>query len=255
MNTILPAVMVVYNLHPRDAGTISSLLAASGCRHALVSRREFAELAPRSVPRHLIVLGGPQTATDIADRETLALLRRMEFHARRGGAIFGICLGAQLLARAHGAKIVRHRSGAREIGYHRVRRLGPASSCDFPEGHYYQWHYDVIEDFSAGRVLMRSELAPVQAFRIGSNHFGLQFHPEVDLHDRSSARRPLCPPARRGRGAAGAGSARGPSPLCIGECGPAAGGAGAMVVRVRSAIALWAPATCASAAGRSRHAC
>ena len=181
MNTILPAVMVVYNLHPRDAGTIPSLLAVSGCRHALVSRREFAELAPRSVPRHLIVLGGPQTATDIADRETLALLRRMEFHARRGGAIFGICLGAQLLARAHGAKIVRHRSGAREIGYHRVRRLGPASSCDFPEGHYYQWHYDVIEDFSAGRVLMRSELAPVQAFRIGSNHFGLQFHPEVDL--------------------------------------------------------------------------
>jgi GMP synthase (glutamine-hydrolysing) len=181
MNSGSSAVLVVYNMHRRDAGTIPALLAASGWRCSLVSRREFAQLRPQAVPRHLIVLGGPQTATDMADRETLALLRRIEFHARHGGSIFGICLGAQMLARAFGARIVRHRLGAREIGYHRIWRLGPAVSGDLPEGHYYQRHYDVIEDFTAGRVLMQSELAPIQAFRIGSNHVGLQFHPEVDL--------------------------------------------------------------------------
>jgi hypothetical protein len=42
--------------------------------------------------------------------ETLALLHRIEFYARGGYSIFGICLGAQLLAKAFGAKIVRHRT-------------------------------------------------------------------------------------------------------------------------------------------------
>jgi len=42
--------------------------------------------------------------------ETLALLHRIEFYVRGGYSIFGICLGAQLLAKAFGAKIVRHRT-------------------------------------------------------------------------------------------------------------------------------------------------
>lgn len=175
-----PAVVMVYNANKRDAGIIPSLLSANGLRYALVSNREFVQLPPQQVPKHVIILGGPQTVTEAADRDTLALLRRIEFHARRGYSIFGICLGAQMLARAFGARVVRHRLGAREIGYHRIDRLGPATSCDFPEGHYYNWHYDVIEDLTEGRVLMRSELAPIQAFRI-ANNFGVQFHPEIDL--------------------------------------------------------------------------
>jgi GMP synthase (glutamine-hydrolysing) len=181
MNLGSSDVLVVYNAHKRDAVTIPFLLSASGLRHSLISSREFVQHRPQLVPRHMIILGGPQSATDIAGRETLALLRRIEFYARRGYSIFGICLGAQMLARAFGAKIVRHRLGAREIGYHRVSRLNPVMSCDLPEGYYYNWHYDVIEEFTAGRVLMQSELAPIQAFRVASNHFGVQFHPEIDL--------------------------------------------------------------------------
>jgi GMP synthase (glutamine-hydrolysing) len=176
-----PAVLVVYNVHKRDAGIIPLLLSASGLRYSLISNREFVQLQPQLVPRHIIILGGPQSAADTADRETSALLRRIEFYARRGYSIFGICLGAQMLARAFGARIVRHRLGAREIGYHRVYRLDPVMSCDLPEGYYYNWHYDVIEEFTAGRVLMQSELAPIQAFRIANNLFGVQFHPEIDL--------------------------------------------------------------------------
>ncbi len=43
------------------------------------------------------------------------------------------------------------------------------------------WHYDVIEEFTTGRIPMQSDLAPIQAFRVAGNHFGVQFHPEIDL--------------------------------------------------------------------------
>jgi hypothetical protein len=36
------------------------------------------------------------------------------------------------------------------------------------------WHHDVIEDFTAGRLLMQSELAPIPGFHIASNLVGLQ---------------------------------------------------------------------------------
>jgi GMP synthase (glutamine-hydrolysing) len=181
VNPSSSAVLIVHNRHQLDAGTIPSLLSASGVRHALISSREFVQLRPQLAPKHLIILGGPQTATDSADRETLAMLRRIEFYAGRGYSIFGICLGAQILARIFGARIVRHRLGAREIGYHRLSQRDPAMGCDFPPGHYYNWHNDVIEEFTAGRVLLQSELAAVQAFRIASHLVGVQFHPEVDL--------------------------------------------------------------------------
>jgi GMP synthase (glutamine-hydrolysing) len=80
-----------------------------------------------------------------------------------------------------GGKVVRHRLGAREIGYHHIYQVTPVTGCNLPEGYYYNWHYDVIEEFMEGRVLMRSELTPIQAFRITNKLFGVQFHPEIDL--------------------------------------------------------------------------
>lgn len=181
MKLDLPEVLIVYNAHKRDAGTIPLLLSASGLRHSLISSQEFVELRPQLVPKHIVVLGGPQSVTEDADRETTALLQRIEFYAHRGYSVFGICLGAQILAKAFGARVVRHRSGAREIGYHRIYHVAPVTSCHLPEGHYYNWHYDVIEEFREGQVLMRSELTSIQAFCIANNLFGVQFHPEIDL--------------------------------------------------------------------------
>jgi hypothetical protein len=50
-----------------------------------------------------------------------------------------------------------------------------------PEAHYYNWHYDVIEEFRDARVPMRGEPTSIQAFSVGRNIFGVQFRPEIDL--------------------------------------------------------------------------
>jgi hypothetical protein len=45
-----------------------------------------------------------------------------------------------------------------------------------------QWHYDEITELPLGAVLLAtSTYYPVQAFRLGSAAWGVQFHPEVDL--------------------------------------------------------------------------
>jgi GMP synthase-like glutamine amidotransferase len=83
MNPGSAAVLVVYNAHQRDAGTIPCLLSACGQRYSLISNREFVRLRPQLAPKRMIILGGPQSVTDIADtdiaaRETRVLLRRTE---------------------------------------------------------------------------------------------------------------------------------------------------------------------------------
>jgi GMP synthase (glutamine-hydrolysing) len=181
MNPNSSEVLIVYNAHKRDAGTIPHLLSAQGLRYSLIPNHEFVQLRPQLVSKHLIVLGGPQSVAEVADRDALKLLQRIEFYARHGHSVLGICLGAQILARVFGAKVVRHRLGAREIGYHRISQIAPVTNFHLPEGHYYNWHYDVIEEFREARILMRSELSSIQAFSVGNNIFGVQFHPEIDL--------------------------------------------------------------------------
>jgi GMP synthase (glutamine-hydrolysing) len=97
--------------------------------------------------------------------------------------VFGICLGAQLLARALGGEV---RTAAEpEIGWIDIVPTEEAPHDPIfrhltnPTG-VYQWHYDVFEPPAGARVLAQSALAPNQAFRIdGAEAWGIQFHPEA----------------------------------------------------------------------------
>jgi GMP synthase (glutamine-hydrolysing) len=86
--------------------------------------------------------------------------------------VFGICFGAQLLARALGGEVVA--SDVPELGFIHIE-------SDFaellPEGPWVSSHYDVIRPPASARVIARTALA-VQAFVQGP-HLGVQFHPEV----------------------------------------------------------------------------
>jgi GMP synthase-like glutamine amidotransferase len=97
--------------------------------------------------------------------------------------VWGVCLGAQLLAAALGARVYR---GERpEVGFLPVE-LSDAAASDpvfrdaprsFPT---LQWHGDTF-DLPAGATLLASSPAyPNQAFRVGRS-YGLQFHLEVPL--------------------------------------------------------------------------
>ena len=101
----------------------------------------------------------------------------------RDCAVLGICLGAQLLSQALGAKATRLEQP--ELGWLQVEvtpagaedaLLGPlAPSCEV-----FQWH-DYGCDLPAGALpLARSARAPQQAYRFGDAVWAVQFHIEVD---------------------------------------------------------------------------
>jgi GMP synthase (glutamine-hydrolysing) len=112
-------------------------------------------------------------------RDEEALLRRL---LGTGMPLLGICLGAELIAKATGAAVVPARP---EVGWFDVE-LAPAAGSDPVLGALpqrfcaFQWHFYAWE-VPAGAVELASSPACPQAFRLFDRTWGVQFHPEVTL--------------------------------------------------------------------------
>ena len=100
-----------------------------------------------------------------------------------GTPLLGVCLGAQLIARATGSWIGPGEIG--EVGWHDVG-LTQAGIADpvvgkaFP-AHFqaFQWHYYTWE-LPVGAELLATNGAARQAYRLGETTWAVQFHPEVN---------------------------------------------------------------------------
>ena len=132
----------------------------------------------------IVVMGGPMGAYEEDEHPWLAAEKRLLREAVEADVpVWGVCLGAQLLAGALGARVY---PGERpEVGLLPVELTSAASSdpvfgeapSSFPT---LQWHGDTF-DLPAGATLLASSPAyPNQAFRIGRS-YALQFHIEVSL--------------------------------------------------------------------------
>jgi GMP synthase (glutamine-hydrolysing) len=143
-------------------------------------------LAGQPLPAHdevagAVVMGGPMNVDELerfpglaAEREWLAAA------VERGMPVLGICLGAQLLARALGAE-VRPGEGP-EIGFAPVEVTDsddPVLGGLAPRTEVLHWHGDVFDLPVGAEHLASSELTACQAFRAG-NAWGVLFHPEAD---------------------------------------------------------------------------
>ena len=128
----------------------------------------------------IIALGGPMSVNDEAERPWLADEKRFISAAiRRRVPVLGICLGAQLIASALGARVYAGRQ--REIGWFDIEALPHSgSSFAFPRHTtVFHWHGETF-DLPKGAVhLARSAACEHQAFQIGPNAIGLQFHLET----------------------------------------------------------------------------
>ena len=133
----------------------------------------------------LVILGGPMSANDEADhpwlRELGALAKSFEVS---GKAVLGVCLGAQIMARAYGARVWH--TGALEAGYVELQvteegahdaLFAGLGSCLTP----FQHHYEAFDLPSGGVNLLTGGLCEVQAFRLGRAAYGFQFHLEVTV--------------------------------------------------------------------------
>ena len=132
---------------------------------------------------HIVILGGPMNVYE-EDRYPFLKVEDLFIQEaiKRGKAILGICLGAQLIAKGLGAKVIK--ASTKEIGWYDVSltRIGSRDPLfsDLPKTFsVFQWHEDTFEIPKAGKLIVTSTDVPHQAFRYGENVYGLQFHLEV----------------------------------------------------------------------------
>ena len=170
-------ILVVLQRPSSSAGRVGRALERRGftldcCHEALPATMDGHDAA--------VVFGGPMSAND---GETQPFIRRqldwIPMAVASGKPFLGICLGAQLLARALGAGVVGRADSLAEIGYHRVRPAPAASEFLDAPRHFYHWNREGFDLPPGAQLLAAGDIFPNQAFRYGFNAFGVQFHPEV----------------------------------------------------------------------------
>ena len=180
-----PKILVFQHVPYEPLGTLDPLLKKAGFRIRYVNfGRDPEHRLSLDGYAALIILGGPMNADDVANYPNLADEVRIIYEAlERNIAILGICLGAQLLAKALGGTI--RPSPVKEIGWHNVDvtdagQRDPVLSTFGSRSEVFQWHEDNI-DLPADVVhLASSKVCPAQAFRYGEHTYGFQFHLEAD---------------------------------------------------------------------------
>jgi GMP synthase (glutamine-hydrolysing) len=127
-----------------------------------------------------VVYGGSQSVNEAEQHAYLrAELDWIQSWVADERPYLGLCLGAQLLARALGAGVGPHPGGLHEIGFVPVQAT-PSGQRFFPGPlHVYQWHYEGFSIPDGGELLATGETFPNQAFRVARRAFGLQFHAEA----------------------------------------------------------------------------
>lgn len=130
----------------------------------------------------IVVMGGPMGAYDDDLYPWLADEKRLLRDAvDRDVPVWGVCLGAQLLAASLGARVYRGEDA--EVGLLPVE-LTPAAADDPVFGDApsriptLQWHSDTFDLPEGATLLAQSPAYRNQAFRVGRS-YGLQFHVEV----------------------------------------------------------------------------
>ncbi|MEN6518379.1 MAG: type 1 glutamine amidotransferase [Methanospirillum sp.] len=157
------------------AGLIDELLAATGHSAATVRLDETNEVPGGLDGAALVLMGGPMSANDEALHPWLAAEKALVRRAVGAGRpVLGICLGAQVIASALGARVY---PSEQEVGWRALAGV-PGYSLLPPAFPAFELHGETF-DLPAGAVLLATgERVPHQAFAVGSA-VGLQFHLEA----------------------------------------------------------------------------
>lgn len=134
----------------------------------------------------IIVLGGP---IGVNDSHTYPFLSEeldiLEQRITANRPTLGICLGAQLIAAAAGARV--YQSGVKEIGFAPITLTDAGrNSCLAPfetAPVTLHWHGDTFDLPAGADLLASTEACTNQAFAIGPNIAGFQFHPEIRANE------------------------------------------------------------------------
>jgi GMP synthase (glutamine-hydrolysing) len=177
-------VLLVRNDGFESFGVAAPSLAWAGVDIVTVDAAGGVPLPPLDAVSGVVMFGGTANVDEVRRYPHLATVRTAAREAvDRGLPYLGICLGAQLLARALDVPVVR--SHIREIGFEPIRPT-PEAAADpllslYADGDLaVQWHEDTFDLPPGAMLLATGDLVGLQAFRVAERAWGIQFHQEVD---------------------------------------------------------------------------
>jgi GMP synthase (glutamine-hydrolysing) len=185
------SVLICKNISTEGPGTIEDYLNLERIPYTIIDLSAGESMPDTARFDTLIMLGGPMSVNDDLRyiREEEDLVRDFAAEGRR---MLGICLGAQIMAKAMGAKI--YKGSAPEIGWYDIKlteegagdpimeRLAsdPDSGGSRRMLKVFHWHGETFDIPDGALRLASSELCPNQAFRLGASSYAFQFHIEVN---------------------------------------------------------------------------
>ncbi len=176
------AILIIQHAESCAPGLLGDALSRFGQRTVIVRTDRGQSLPADLGDVHGVVsLGGPQSANDAEPwvAQETALLKLAH---QTGVPILGLCLGAQLLARALGGTVARMPKP--ELGWAQMSNVSVDKEDALFTGlpwkqTYFCWHEEFVSKLPEGAtVLQRNEACPVQAYRVGPWSYGIQYHPE-----------------------------------------------------------------------------
>lgn len=190
--SILMSVLICKNIESEGPGTIEDFLIAEQIPYVILELSKGEDIPSTKNFDTLIILGGPMSVNE-ADIypyiKTEEELVREFINGKKN--LLGICLGAQIMAKALGAKV--YKGNQKEIGWHdielcskgitdlKMRKLAihPYVGDLWRRFKVFHLHEEAFDIPKGATKLASSRLYPNQAFRYGKNAYAFQFHIEV----------------------------------------------------------------------------
>ena len=145
----------------------------------------------------VMVFGGANSANDCSCHDWVRReLVFVEKCLKQETPFFGICLGAQMLARVLGATVRPHDNEIKEVGFCRVDPVPEQEDFLASPLTVMQWHSEGFDLPSGTQLIATGEEFPNQAYSYSEKVLGVQFHPEVNAevlaiwHERNRERQP-----------------------------------------------------------------
>jgi GMP synthase (glutamine-hydrolysing) len=172
-------ILVILHQETSSPGRVGQILQRRGFRLD-IRRPVLGDPLPDTLARHhgVIVFGGPMSAND----DEAYIKREIDFCGqalKEDKPFLGICLGAQMLVKQCGGRVQGAPCGGVEIGWYPLKATKVGHDLIKWPDMVYQFHCEGFDLPRGFELLATADLYPNQAYRMGQNAWGVQFHGEL----------------------------------------------------------------------------
>ena len=172
-------VLVILHQETSSPGRVGKILEQRGFKLD-IRRPVLGDPLPLTLAGHhgAIIFGGPMSAND----NEAYIKNEIDFCGQaltEDKPFLGICLGAQMLVKQCGGRVEGAACGGVEIGWYPLRATEAGQKLMAWPEMVYHFHREGFDLPSGFELLATADLYPNQAYRVGQNAWGVQFHGEL----------------------------------------------------------------------------